>query len=157
LVPPNTLLVITPLSPDTAFMLPPFSTRNATQTLEPIVGTGSGSSISGTLARRSINAKMIDLTNPVFRKYATQITCKDTQAPALDGGWLGATVQIECAAELNYLTGGTPQRPVVPGSSREEEHFTFYRPILVAVITLVKHAFIEWEGEYSWTLEAMED
>ncbi len=150
-----TFLVIIPISGN-AFKLPPYSARGISQTLEPIVGAGSGGSIMGTGARRDVNGVLVDLTNPLFRKYATSIECKDVEAPALDGAWLGSVVQMACACELSYLTGGSPQRSVVSGSSRVEGSFTFYRPFITFMITEIHHGFEEWQHDYRWKLGAQE-
>lgn len=138
-------------------MLPLYAARGITQTLEPIVGVGgSGGSIVGTGARRDVNGNLIDLTNPLFRKYATTVECHDVEAPALDNAWLGMTVQIACACELSYLTGGTPQRDSVSGSSHVVGAFTFYRPLLTVMITEISHGFEEYQATYRWKLGAQE-
>lgn len=151
-----TLLIIIPVSGSHAFTLPPFAARGITQTLEPIVGAGSGGSIVGSGARRDVNGNLVDLTNPAFRKYATSIDGHDVEAPALDGAWLGTIVQMVCACELSYLTGGSPQRPAVSGTSRVEGSFTFYRPFLTVMITEISHSFDEWQHGYKWKLGAQE-
>src|ERR1019366_9958425 len=68
---------------------------------------------------RSITGKLIDLSNPAFRKYSTKLTCTDINAPPLDNVWPGMTVLIHCASYLCYKSGnyGSPARPVVSGSS----------------------------------------
>jgi hypothetical protein len=63
---------------------------------------------------------------------------------------------MACACELGYVTGGTPQRPEVSGSSRVEGLFTFYRPILIVKITEINHSFEEWQHGYKWRLGAQE-
>lgn len=149
---PETLLVITPLSGVDGFWLPPFSARGLTQTLEQI---GSDNAV-GTLVRRDINGDLVDLTQPQFRKYATTITCKDVHAPTLDDAWIGQLVQIDCALELNYPTGRSASRTEVPGSSRQEGHFTFYRPRITVRIVSVSHGFEEYGADYNWKLGAQE-
>lgn len=157
LTPDNpTLLVITPLSGRGAFFLPPYAARGLKQTFEPVMGNGSGGSALGSLIRLSVNARPIDLSNPAFHIYITSISCDDTEAPLLDDGWVGEVVEIACAAELSYLTGHTQQRTEVPGSVRTEGHVTFYRPLIVAMITAIKNEFDEYRASYSWRLEAVE-
>lgn len=148
---PATLLIIVPLSGHSAFELTPYSARGITQTLVPI-----GGSIVGSGARRDVNGNLVNLTNPLFRKYATTVECSDVESPALDGAWLGAIVEMACACELSYLTGGTPQRQVVSGSSRTEGAFTFYRPFLTVMITEIDNAFEEWQHGYKWKIGAQE-
>ena len=150
-----TLLVITPLSGQSALTLPPYAARGLTQTLEPVVGSGSGNAL-GTLVREDVNGELVDLTHPQFRKYQSEITCKDQYAPLMDGAWIGQIVEVECAAELGYITGGTPQRPAVSGSSRTEGHFTFYQPLLVMMVTAISHGFDEYPHDYAWKLSLRE-
>jgi hypothetical protein len=122
LLPPGqtTLLVITaPTNP----IVPLFAARGIKQTLEPIRAAQS--------MRRTINGALDDLSMPQFRKYDSTVSFDDQRPLALDGIWPGQTVTVSCVAELSYLTaGGTPERPVVSGSSYTEGAFTFYRPIL---------------------------
>lgn len=143
-----TWLLITPLSGREGLVLRPYSTRNATQTLEQIDGGGK--------PRRSINGNMVDLTAPQFRKYQSVISCSDFMAPALDGAWEGMVVEVQCCIELAYVTGGTPQRNEVSGSSRTEDGFTIYRPQLIMMVMAIKNAFAEWETKYSWQASLVE-
>ena len=156
----NTLLVLTPLSGYNTPILTPYSVRGITQTLEPITGTTSGSNVMGTLVRRSVNGNLVDLTYPWFRKYASTVTCRDQETPCLDGTWLGEIVQVDCACELSYPMGGTPQRPEMSGSSRTEVNaagtIVFYRPQLVMMIVGINNSFSEWDAEYQWSISMQE-
>jgi hypothetical protein len=152
-----TLLTITPLSGSSAFTLTPYSARGLTQTLEPISSTGaSGGNAMGTWLKRDINGNLVNLAYPQFQKYASTITCRDTETPSFDDAWIGATVQVDCACELNYLTGGSPARPPVSGSERTEGDYTFYRPSLTMMVAEIKNSFAEWEAEYAWQLSLFE-
>lgn len=103
--------------------VPPYSARGLIQTLEPIP--------AATSLRRTVNGELDDLSDPAFRKYQSVISGNDQQPPACDGVWPGRLITVDCIAELCYLTsGGSPERPVVSGSSRTEGLFTFYRPQL---------------------------
>src|SRR5262245_12930993 len=126
------LLVITPLSPNTALILTPYSARGLTQTLEPF-DPGSGQSI-----RESINGDTVDLFPRQFRKYQSTISCTDQATPCLDDAWKGQLVEVDCVHELNYLLGGAPHRPMVPGSSRIEGNFVFYRPRLIMMVLNIR-------------------
>lgn len=149
---PLTLLTITPISGGDGPALTPYSARGLSQTLEQIIENPLGSQI-----RRSINGGLIDLTYDQFRKYKSTISCTDHQTPAFDIAKQGQIVQVDCAAELSYLTiGGTPQRTVVSGSSRVEDDYTFYRPSLIMMVVAFRTAFQEWEANYQWTLELQE-
>lgn len=149
---PLTLLTITPLSGFDGPSLTPYSARGLSQTLDQIIENPMGSQI-----RRSINGTLIDLTYDQFRKYKSSITCTDQETPAFDIAKQGQIVQVDCAAELSYLTaGGTPQRSVVAGSSRVEGDYTFYRPSLTMMVIAFRTDFQEWESRYQWTLELQE-
>lgn len=139
----SSLLVITGVG------VPAYSARGITQTLEPIDGAAQ--------LFRSVNGVAMDFSHEQFRKYKTNISCTDQQAPALDGVWPGKVVSVECVAELSYLTaGGAPARPVVPGSSREEGIFTYYRPVLLMMVTAINAGSGEWTAEVAWSFEAEE-
>jgi hypothetical protein len=127
-----------------------YQARGLTQTLSVIPEANS--------QERSVNGVLIDLSNPVFRKYKSKITCTDIDAPPLDGIWPGMEVTVECAASLAYLTGnsGSPSRPVVSGSSWTQGLFTFYRPILVMLVQPWSEDFAEWKNENTWSLELEE-
>jgi hypothetical protein len=158
MTPHDTLLVITPISPTPvgAFTLPPISARGLTQTLQPITGTGSGGDVMGRWVRRDVNGTAHDLSPEQFRKYESVVTCKDLRAPALDGAWLGMEVSVQCASELSYMIGGSPERPVVSGSERTKDHYTFYRPILDMIVVGIENGFDEWPHNYNWKLHLQE-
>ena len=154
--PYDTLINIAAVLADGTFTLVSFSSRNATQTLAPITGLGDGGGTMGTWIQRDINGFALDLTHRQFRKYASDISCKDVNAPSFDNAWIGAFVTVECAVELSYLTGNSPQYAVVAGSSRVEGHQTFYRPIINMIVIDWNVSFDEWTHEYSWKLSLQE-
>ena len=138
----DTLLVLTGIG------IPAYSARGLTQTLQPIEAAGS--------QRRTVNGTLVDLSLSQFRKYRSTIRCSDMEAPALDGIWPGATVTVQCVAELCFPVGGTPERIAVTGSVRTEGDFTFYRPRLV--MQVIGHSIEknEWGAVTGWTLETEE-
>ena len=149
---PLTLLTITPLYGDVGPEITPYSARGLNQSLELIMDSPVGNQI-----RRSINGTLIDLTYDQFRKYRSVITCTDQDVPAFDGARQGAIVQVDCCKELSYRTiGGAPSRTVVPGSSRVEGDFTFYRPRLTMMVINFRDEFAEWEAKVQWSLELQE-
>jgi hypothetical protein len=158
----NTELVITPLSGQTApFLsasLTPFAVRNLTQTLEPIIGaSGSGGSALGTWVRRDINGNLMNLAPPQMRKYQSEVSCRDMLPPGLDDAWIGAVVEVKCAAELLYAPGGSPFRPVVTGSQyTDQDGVGHYKPILIMMILGISQSLEEWEAFYSWKLSMAE-
>jgi hypothetical protein len=139
----STLLVLAPIG------LPPYAARGARQTLKPINASK--------MQRRTVNGELLDLAPAQFTKYETEITCTDVDSPATDGVWPGLILTLDCVAELAYLTaGGTPQRPVVAGSSRVEGAFTYYRPQLVVMVTDWSIEENEWGRAVAWSIHAEE-
>lgn len=140
----TTLLVITGID------IPPFSARGLTQTLAPID--------SATSLRRTVNGELLDLSAPEFRKYASEITCRDQQTPAIDGVWPGAEVTVDCVAELAYLsdTDAEPQRESVDYSERTDGDYTFYRPRLTMRVVSLSIEKDEYGAETGWTLRLEE-
>jgi len=112
-----------------------------------------------TQLERTVNGKLIDLAEEQFRLYATEITCTDQQAPALDAIWPGMIVVVGCPFEFAYVTsGGSPSRPVVGGTSRNTaDGFTYYRPIMTFMVRSKEYAgFDEYKHEYQWKLSLEE-
>jgi hypothetical protein len=129
--------------------VPSYSARGITQTLEPIDAAKN--------LRRTVNGALIDLSASQFKKYRSEITCTDKDAPAFDAVEIGDTVTIGCVEELGYLTsGGSPARPVVSGSSRTVGAWTYYRPELTMVVVGKAQSFDEYGAVESWTLELEE-
>lgn len=140
---PTTLLAISGIN------IPPYSARGIRQTLTPISGAAN--------LRRTINGTLVDLSASQFRKYASTISCTDQQHPALNGVWPGLQVTVDCVCELSYLTsGGSADRTVVPGSSRTEGAYTFYRPRLTMRVLAYDIQTDEWGASVGWTLQLEE-
>ena len=138
----DTLLVITGL-------ITPYSARGLQQTLEPIQ--------EASQLRRTVNGTLVDLSVPALRKYASTISADDQAVPALNGVWPGAQVTVDCVAELAYLTAtGTPERTVVPGSSRVSGSWTFYRPRLTMRIVEYQTQVDEWNAVVGWSMRLEE-
>lgn len=138
----ETLLVLSGMG------VPPYSARGLTQSLELIAAAGD--------LRRTVNGALRNMSMAQFRKYQSTITCADQTAPAIDGLWPGAVVTVDCVAELAFPVGGTPQRPVVPGSQRDEAGFTFYRPRLTMMVVSYTEAVDEYGAANSWQLQLEE-
>lgn len=151
-----TLLNLIPLSGNGALTLPAYGARALTQTLEPIGSIAGGGNVLGSTIRRTVGGKLVNLTSEIFHKYASTVTYRDGSAPAMDDAWHGEIVEMACAAELSYPNGGTPQRTPVSGSTRTEEWLTFYRPVLIMMVTGIKHSFSEYEGLYTTTVDFQE-
>jgi len=147
-LPLHTLLQIIPLSGSQGLELTPYAARGLTQTIRQI---GDASNI-----KRTVIGTLVNATPPWFKQYSTTITCRDTNAPCLDDAFRGEVVEIHCAGEFNYPVGGSPHRAQVSGSSRQEGHIMFYRPILICMIKDIEPNFEEYEGYWSWRVEAEE-
>jgi hypothetical protein len=107
---------------------------------------------------RTINGILKDISNTMFRKYLSKISCTDNTTPPLDNVWPGMTVTVHCAAELCYQTGntGSPARPQVSGSSYTQGSFTFYRPIMTMMVVNLAQHLDEWKCVIGWDLELEE-
>lgn len=127
----------------TGIGLPTWAVRGATQTLTPIAAAAN--------MRRTVNGDLVDLSDEVFRKYASTITCTDQAAPSLDGIWPGALVTVDCIAELSYAAGPA-QRDAVAGSVRVDGGTTFYRPSLEMMVTGYQVDHDEYNAAVGWTL-----
>lgn len=133
----------------TGMNMPPYSARGLTQTLEPIDAALN--------LDRTINGELDDNSFPQFRKYKTTITGKDQEPPALEGVWPGMIIFVDCISELCFVTAdGEALRPVVAGSQRTEDAFTFYRPHLEMRVTGFSTSTDEWNADVAWTLTAEE-
>jgi hypothetical protein len=139
----DTLLVITGMG------FSPYAARGLSQTLQPIEQSRQ--------LKRTASGKLVDVSVEQFRKYRSTISCTDQRAPAIDGIWPGMVVTVSCVAELSYLVGGSPSRPAVAGSIREEEGYVFYRPMLVMRVVDIGPSTDEFAAEVAWTLELEEE
>ena len=140
----TTILVIQALG------LPPYSTRGASQTLQPISAAAS--------MRRTVNGSLVDLSVPELRKYRSTINCTDQQPPAVNGIWPGQSVVVDCISELAYedVTDAAAERTAVPGSVYTEGGFVFYRPRLTMRVMDIRVSTDEYGAEVSWTVELEE-
>ena len=138
----DTLLVLTGIG------IPEFSARGLREDRHSI---GAGN------LRRTVNGESVDVTDPVFQKYRLTITSSDQEPPAFDGVWKGTEVTVDTLTPLAYVTaGGSPARPVVPGSSYVNGLFTAYRPRLVMLVVDLDVSREEWAAGTPWTLELEE-
>jgi len=145
----STLFLMTPISGASTPVLTPYSARGLTQTLEPI--------FKPEWLREDVNGVLRDISDSRFRKYVSDVSCRDTATPCIDGTWVGVEVEVECACELSYPTGGTPQRSAVAGSTRTEGSITFYRPLLYMMVAPFKSSFSEYgAGGYAWQFQLRE-
>lgn len=145
----GTILTIHETSTSGVGLLPLYSARGLSQTLEPIDATVSQD--------RTVNAELVDLSLVRFRKYRSVISANDVRPPSRDDIWPGMTVTVECACLRSYPTiGGSAARTPVTGSSFAEGDFTFYRPTFTFMIGKMTGRFEEWEAGNDWSV-AMEE
>ncbi len=105
---------------------------------------------------RTINGELIDVSNDEFQLYKSTISCTDNNPAALDGIWRGRQIIVDCVVDLVYETGGTPQRAVVPDSSRTIGGFTHYKPRLEMTVTDFQTSFAEGQAAHSWQIDLEE-
>lgn len=139
-----TLLVMTPIG------VPLYSARGLTQTLTPVPE-------AKPTPRRTVNGEARFPGSSQMRKYDSVITCTDQNAPPFGGLWPGDIVTVDCVVELSYKTaGGSPERTVVSGSSREVGDFTIYRPRIEFMAVDFDQGKAEYPADYQWRLTLTE-
>lgn len=128
----------------------PYSARGLVQTYTPIAAAAQ--------LKRTINGRLHDLSAPQFRKFASNISCTDQAPPPFDGVAIGTLLQVDCAFQFSFITdGGQAVRPIVPGSSRQEGRFTFYRPRMLMRVANFSQQEDEWKASIGWTLDLEEE
>lgn len=141
----GTILTIT----DTISLLPLYSARGLTQTMEYI---------DGAMAQeRTVNGELVSLALSRFRKLRSVISANDVRPPSIDACYPGRIVTVECACVFSYATiGGSAGRTPVSGSTFTEGAFTFYRPTVTFMLGKPSNRFEEWEAGNAWSLEMTE-
>jgi hypothetical protein len=141
----GTILTIADITTDGTSLLPFYSARGLSQTLEPIDGA--------MFQERTVNAELVDLSLARFRKVRSVLSATDVRPPSRDDVWPGRKVLVGCAYILSYPTiGGAPSRTPVAGSQFVEGDFTFYRPQIIFMLGKPTGRFEEWEAGYSWSI-----
>lgn len=133
----DTLMVLSPMG------LPLYSARGLTETLEPIQEAAD--------LVRLANGDLDDWSFPAFKKFALTVACTDQRVPAIDGIWPGQSVTVQCVSELAYPSGGSPERTPVTGSSRTENGYVFYRPVLSMRLMSLSVQTDEWGAAIGWS------
>ena len=133
----------------------------------------------GAEMRRGVNGQLIVVASPLFRKYETEVSCRDMSAPTLGDVWIGQLVTIRCVATLSQrIAAGaaTLARDPVSGSvvcynaAGDEVAHTctgrsitaagaarvVYRPILSCAVTAFSIDEDEISGDVSWSISATE-
>lgn len=135
----------------TGIGIAPYSTRAATQTLEPINSASAG-------IYRDVNGTLHNVGGTSFQKYRSTISCQDQLPAALDGVWPGKVVTVDCIQELAYedASGASGDRTAVSGSTRTVDGFVFYRPVLSMMVTGFSVQTDEWGADVSWRMDLEE-
>lgn len=128
--------------------VPPYSARGLSQTLTPIDQAAS--------LERTVNGSLVDLSFSGFRKFRSTISGTDQKPPKVNGVWPGQQVTVDCIAELSLETGGTPDRPIVPGSLDVEGEFATYRPRLTMLVVAFNISHDEYGRQVDWSLDLEE-
>lgn len=128
--------------------IPPYSTRAATQTLQPIGGSSQ--------LKRTVNAVLTNVGDAAFRKFVSVITSNDQQVPEFI--FPGLQVTVDCLVELSRKTigGGGAIRTVVGGSERVDGAFTFYRPQLIMRVVMFAINRDDYQAISGWSLNLEE-
>lgn len=125
----------------------PYSARGLKGTLRPIDLAQGDDKLA-----RTVNGTLIDISAPQMRKYRLEVAGDDQAPPALDGLHTGSIVIVNAHVEMSYRTGTSGTRTAVPGSSRTEGNYTYYRPQLTMMVVEYQNERAEWEANYTWTL-----
>lgn len=141
--------------------LPPYAARGLTQTFQLIDAAFD--------VQRTINARLVNLSDANFMKLLTTISCEDFQGPAFDPVAPGTLVTVSCAFELSYLTppeeqGEPPANPpgtaalheIVTGSLRTRDGFTFYRPKFDGMVMDFHFDYDEFGAAVRWEMTVEE-
>lgn len=127
---------------------PPGSCRGVNQTLKLIQEAAS--------FRRTVNFNLKNTAPARAMKYAIEITCTDSNAPALNGIFPGAAIVVDCVSEINRPTADAALRLAVPGSEYVVGDFTISRPRLNMTITDFQLDSVETDATVGWRLTAEE-
>jgi hypothetical protein len=122
--------------------MPPFATRQLRQTLELISGASK--------VTRTVNGKAINLSPPQMRKFKTEVSCTDMQAPAFNGIWPGTIVTVDFMLYQGAPLGQNWEREIV--DSYVEGNFQFARPRLTMMVTDLSQDGSEYDGTTSWKI-----
>lgn len=152
---------------------PPFSCRNAKQTITPITWGE---------FRRTVNGDLRYVGLDAFHKYKSVIECEDEVLPPFHQGWIGqdvclhslgtitehhtvsvkndlclhrqaAELSVKCAYEIRSVEGNTV---TFEGDMRGQTICLSYRPILHVKITKFAMKDHEWDNVSGWVLETEE-
>lgn len=138
--------------------VPPYAARGLTQTLSPVALSEQ--------SRRTINGELRDVSDPIFRKFASTISATDVDPPAMEAQWPGTILVVDCVAELAKLgvfeeptddpTEAPFERDYVLGSVRVADGWTFYRPRLTMMVLDYSPSYDEYNRQVQWTLNLEE-
>jgi hypothetical protein len=119
----------------------PYATRGLTMDLAPLSQAGQ--------IVRNCNGGIMDLSDPLFRKYRVTISCQDQRAPPFGGLWPGQLVTLESPIEM----GNGELSSDRSGTSVDTDGgIAYFRPTLDCVVLDFSQSGQEYAVSVSWTL-----
>lgn len=129
--------------------IPDYSARGLHQTLRRVDGgfPKYRSTITGS-----------DVDPPAFDRFQKAIPRRTVNGTLINVGFSTATVlSVGCIQELGYLTsGGSPEKSVVSSSSRVQDSWTFYCPLLSMMVIDFSVEYDEYGSMTHWSLDIEE-
>ena len=110
---------------------------------------------SGNRLRRTVNAKLVNISDPAFDKFLVTLSASDMILPAIAGLRHGDAVTVECPLVIRER-GATPSRPAVPGTVSTGPGWVEYRPVLDCLVDDPVMSERESKAEASWSLRLEE-
>jgi hypothetical protein len=139
----DTLLVLNPIG------VTLYSSRGLHQTVDPIEMSA--------VFKRTVLGDLDNIASPAFQKYKSTISCEDQTSPALGGVFPGLELVVDCVFEFAFLTGsGSPNRPVVSGSTHTIGPHTLWRPQLTMQVISFDYDTDEWGATINWRMDLEE-
>jgi hypothetical protein len=121
------------------------SARNIKQTLEPI----------NIVRRRTVNGDLRSVTPEQLKRWRVSVSCSDQNTPAIDDLLsLDDEIEVVPIQEWKFTTAtGAPSRRIADGTDHDEDGITYYRPLLIMMITAFSSsADGEWTADQSWSI-----
>lgn len=124
--------------------LPVGSARGIKQTLEPI----------NIVRRRTVNGDLRSLTPEQLKRWRVNVSCSDQNTPAIDDLLsLDDEIAVVPIQEWKFTTAtGSPSRRIAIGTDHDEDGITYYRPVLMMMITAFSSSIDEWAADQSWSI-----
>jgi hypothetical protein len=142
---PESALKIT--TADGVIPFPEGSARFVECAIEPIS--------TSTRFERTVNGRLVDLSDPAFRKLAVNLSAADLVVPAIGGLYVGQAATVEIPTVIRER-GAVPARQAVEGSILIGNGWVEYRPVIEAMITGLSTSETEGKAAASWSIQVEE-